>query len=127
MIETIGNCKFCGQSMMVALDLQEGTLEDIVFDEACEKASRSCRCPDGAEWREQKEVIETCHYNIKAAISEGYPDIASFLEEAIPLVYEGQAQSVTCQSPDGSRASISRKGKALRVKLTQKIETELTT
>ena len=126
-----GACRFCGQTKLVTLTEDEW-LERIMEkdkdpeDIANDMATEECTCREGSDWRADKLVISRCRENIEAMFREEYAEIADILQEAVPMVYSQEVKRISVVTPESGLATLVRSGGNLKIKFTQKHETELT-
>ena len=126
-----GACKFCGQIKMITLSEDEW-LERIKKENkagetiADEIATEECNCKEGADFRADHYVIQQCRQNIEDMFRENYEEVADILQEAVPMVYYQTVKKVTVVTPEHGVATMTRSGGNMKIKFSQKHETELT-
>lgn len=126
-----GACKFCGQIKMITLSEDEW-LERIQKENkapetiADEIATEECNCKEGADFRADHYVIQQCRQNIEDMFRENYEEVADILQEAVPMVYYQTVKKVTVVTPEHGVATMTRSGGNMKIKFSQKHETELT-
>ena len=126
-----GACKFCGQIKMITLSEDEW-LERIKKENkagatiADEIATEECNCKEGADFRADHYVIKQCRQNIEDMFRENYEEVADILQEAVPMVYYQTVKKVTVVTPEHGVATMTRSGGNMKIKFSQKHETELT-
>ena len=126
-----GVCHFCGQTRMISLPEDEW-LEMIrktnkdADQLADDLATEQCTCNQGSEYRADHYVMEQCRHNIEDMFREEFEEIADLLQEAVPMVYYQHIKRVSITTPEHGVATMNRSGGNLKIKFTQKHETELT-
>lgn len=126
-----GACRFCGQVRMITLSEDEW-LERIrktnkkAEEIADDLATEQCDCNQGSDWRADHYVMDQCRQNIEAMFRKDYPDIADLLLEAVPMIYYQEIKRISITTPEQGTASMVRSGGNMKIKFTQKHETELT-
>ena len=126
-----GACRFCGQVKMIALSEDEW-LEKIketnkeATQIADDLATEQCDCTQGSDWRADHYVMEQCRKNIEDMFREDYEEIADLLQEAVPMIYHQQIKRISITTPEHGVATMTRSGGNMKIKFTQKHETELT-
>lgn len=126
-----GSCRFCGQVKMIALTEDEWlekfrktnkTAEELADDLATEQ----CNCNQGSDYRADHYVMEQCRENIEAMFRRDYEEIADILQEAVPMVYYQHIKRISITTPEHGVATMVRSAGNMKLKFTQKHETELT-
>ena len=126
-----GSCRYCGQIKMITLP-EEEWLERIQKTNktgtaiADELATEQCDCREGSDWRADHYVMDQCRQNIEDMFREDQPDIAEILLEAVPMVYYQQIKKISVTTPEHGVATMNRSGGNMKIKFSQKHETELT-
>lgn len=126
-----GACKFCGQIKMITLSEDEW-LERIQKENkkaetiADEIATEECNCKEGSDFRADHYVIEQCRQNIEEMFRENFEEVADILQEAVTMVYYQTVKKVTVITPEHGVATMTRSGGNMKIKFSQKHETELT-
>lgn len=126
-----GSCRFCGQVKMIALTEDEW-LEKIrktnksAEDLADDLATEQCSCNQGSDYRADHYVMEQCRQNIENMFRRDYEEIADILQEAVPMVYYQQIKRISITTPEHGVATMVRSAGNMKLKFTQKHETELT-
>lgn len=126
-----GTCRFCGQVKMITLSEDEW-LERIRTsgksgtEIADDMATEQCTCKQGSDWRTENYVMMQCRDNIEEMFREEYEEIADLLQEAVPMVYRQDIKRVSVTTPEHGVATMTRIGGNMKLKFTQKHETELT-
>lgn len=126
-----GACRFCGQIKMITLS-EEEWLERVrktnkdADNIADDIATEECNCQEGSDFRADHYVMEQCRENIEAMFREDYEDIADLLQEAVPMVYYQRTKRISVTTPEHGTATMVRSGGNLKVKFTQRHETEMT-
>ena len=126
-----GACRFCGQIKMITLTEDEW-LERIRKENmkaesiADEIATEECNCKEGADYRADHYVMVQCRENIEEMFREDYEEIADLLQEAVPMIYYQQIKKISITTPEHGVALMTRNGGNMKIKFSQKHETELT-
>lgn len=126
-----GACRFCGQLRMITLS-EEEWLERIRIankdghEVADDLATEQCTCKEGADWRADNYVMDQCRENIEEMFRQDYEEIADLLQEAVPMVYYQQIKKLSITTPEHGVATMNRAGGNMKIKFSQKHETELT-
>lgn len=126
-----GACRFCGQVKMITLTEDE-CLEWIRKtnrsgnDIADDLATEQCDCKQGSDWRADNYVMMQCRQNIEDMFREKYEEIAEALQQVVEPVYRQQIKRVTYTTPEHGVAMMTRSGGNMKIKFTQKHETEMT-
>lgn len=126
-----GSCRYCGQIKMITLTEDEW-LEKIketnqkANDIADVLATEQCTCREGSEWRADHYVMDQCRQNIEDMFRKDYPDIAELLLEAVPMIYYQEVKRISITTPEHGTASMVRSGGNMKIKFSQKHETEMT-
>lgn len=126
-----GVCRFCGQVKMVALPEDEwlemskktNKSEEQLADDL---ATEQCNCNQGSDYRADHYVMEQCRENIEAMFRKDYEEIADILQEAVPMVYYQHIKRISITTPEHGVATMVRSAGNMKLKFTQKHETELT-
>lgn len=126
-----GACRFCGQTKMITLTEDEWLdrirKTDKEADEIADDiATEECTCSAGSDFRADHYVMDQCRENIEEMFREEYEDIADLLQEAVPMVYYQRVKRVSITTPEHGIASMVRSGGNLKIKFSQKHETEMT-
>ena len=126
-----GACRFCGQVKMITLSedewLERIRKENKKGDEiADDLATEQCSCNQGSDYRADHYVMEQCRHNIEDMFRDEFEEIADLLQEAVPMVYYQHIKRVSITTPEHGVATMNRSGGNLKIKFTQKHETELT-
>lgn len=126
-----GACRFCGQIKMITLPEDEW-LEQIKKTNkegtaiADDLATEQCTCKEGSEYRADHYVMKQCRENIEDMFRKDYEEIADLLQEAVPMIYHQQIKKISIITPEHGTASMTRSGGNMKIKFSQKHETELT-
>ena len=126
-----GACRFCGQVKMITLTEDEwlewfrktNKKEEEIADAL---ATEQCDCNQGSDWRADRYVMEQCRKNIEEMFRKDYEEIADLLQEAVPMIYYQQIKRISITTPEHGVATMTRSGGNMKIKFTQKHETELT-
>lgn len=126
-----GSCRYCGQIKMITLTEDEwleriqrtnqdgNTIADTL-------ATEQCTCKEGSDWRADHYVMDQCRENIEDMFRQDYEEIADLLQEAVPMVYYQQIKKLSITTPEHGVATMNRAGGNMKIKFSQKHETELT-
>ncbi len=126
-----GACRFCGQIRMITLPEDEW-LERIRKtnkdgnEVADDLATEQCDCKEGSDFRTDHYVMVQCRENIEEMFREDYEEIADLLQEAVPMIYYQQIKKISITTPEHGVALMTRNGGNMKIKFSQKHETELT-
>ena len=127
----IGACRFCGQTKMITLSegewldrIRETNLEAVEI--ADDITTEECDCKAGSDWRADHYVMQQCRENIESMFKDEYEVVANMLQEGVEPVYAQTIKRLTIVTPENGIATMTRSGGNLKVKFTQKHETELT-
>lgn len=126
-----GACRFCGQTKLITLSEDEwldriqktNKDADTIADDL---ATEECTCKAGSDFRADHYVMDQCRENIEAMFREEYESVADLLQEAVPMVYYQNVKRVSVTTPENGIATMVRSGGNLKIKFTQKHETEMT-
>lgn len=126
-----GSCRYCGQIKMITLTEDEWLERiqrtnqdgDTIADTL---ATEQCTCKEGSDWRADHYVMDQCRENIEDMFRQDYEEIADLLQEAVPMVYYQQIKRLSITTPEHGVATMHRTGGNMKIKFSQKHETELT-
>ena len=126
-----GACRFCGQVRMITLSEDEWLERIRKTNKKAEEiadglATEQCDCNQGSGWRADHYVMEQCRKDIEDMFREDYEEIADLLQEAVPMIYHQQIKRISITTPEHGVATMTRSGGNMKIKFTQKHETELT-
>ena len=125
-----GSCRYCGQIKMITLTEDEW-LEKIrqtnqdANDIADTLVTEQCSCREGQDWRRDHYAMDQCRQKIEDKFREDYPDIADMLLEAVPMIYYQEIKRISISTQEHGTASMIRSGGNMKIKFSQKHETEM--
>lgn len=116
--QTVGVCKFCGQSRVYDYTPEDPDLE----------ATRDCHCYEGGPWREREKVLNAAEQNIDAMFGDHFPEVAEAFQALKENVYDGKIGRITIKLPGGATARLwMPSASAMKVDFKQTTVTELST
>lgn len=116
MKEITGNCKFCGQSVLVVVP--DNATEEVLTEEA----TMNCTCKESHSYRDAKEKEEQIEMAKTSArgttfelFHEEFPEIEELLNMAINPLVEKKFKKLTINTGGRTKATISFAKDAIKV------------
>lgn len=121
-------CRFCGQMVQIEADGK------LTKQQAEEKATMLCQCPEAVEYQKEKQRKEKALKNVSVLFGEdAAPEkrigegIVNLLRAAVEEIYSGGLAKVTLNLRGGVKASISQNSKGeINVERTETKKQKLT-